>query len=86
MVSTSSGPNKDREYRLLALRAIGELGAGIAIPAVLGAFIGQQVDARYGVAPWGLIGCLVVGFLITAYMIVKTSKKIGEDYKRLDHK
>jgi F0F1-type ATP synthase assembly protein I len=49
----------------------------VAVPIALGAWLGQQVDDRLGIAPWGLLALTFVGMalagLAIAWLIRRTS-------------
>ncbi len=81
-------PNKsaqsDRKYYLFALRIAGDFGATIAIPAVLGALLGNWLDEKYDKYPLFLIICLLLGFAATIRIIQKKAKKYGEQYNKMN--
>lgn len=74
---------KDRQLYALAFRIFGDFGVSIAAPAVLGALLGQWLDARYGTEPRYLIIVLMLTFILTAMSIRKKAKRYGEEYQRL---
>jgi len=49
----------------------------VAVPIALGAWLGQQVDDRLGIAPWGLLALTFVGMALAglgiAWLIRRTS-------------
>ena len=77
------GKTDDRAYIMLGLRIVGDFGATIAIPAVLGAFAGQWFDAKWGTRPWALILCLVLAFSATAFIIMRKAKTYAAEYQEL---
>ena len=42
---------------------------------VVGAVLGWGIDALFGVAPWGLIGCLLLGFTAGVRMIMRAANE-----------
>jgi len=75
--------SSDREYYMFALRIVGDFGITIAVPAVLGAFLGQWLENKYSHAPLFTILSLVVAFLITIRIIQKKAKKYGDQYNKM---
>lgn len=43
---------------------LGQVGLTVAVPIVLGAWLGQKLDERLGTAPWGLLGLTFVGMAV----------------------
>jgi ATP synthase protein I len=68
-----------------SLRSTGK-GAGLGlrmasdfVAAILvGAAVGWGVDALFGWSPWGLIVCLVLGFIAGVRMIVRAANEAGK--------
>lgn len=73
----------DRAYYFFALRIVGDFGATIAVPVVLGALIGQWLDEKYHQAPLFLVIGFVVAALLSGKLIYKKAKKYGEEYQKL---
>lgn len=76
----------DRRNALLAARIMGEFGASIAVPAVLGAWIGKSLDAKYGSGSTWLILTLAVSFILTAAHLTRRAKAYGKEYEELNRK
>lgn len=76
-------PNSERRYYLFALRIAGDFGISIAVPAVLGALLGQYLDELYGHAPLFLVLSLILTAALSAKMIYRKAKKYGEEYQNL---
>jgi len=72
-----------RRYMLLAFSVIGDFGATLAIPAVLGAIIGSRLDTRYGTEPWLLIICLVMTASFSAFVVKRRAEQYGKKYQAL---
>jgi len=75
--------SNDRKYYLFALRIVGDFGATIAIPAVLGALLGKWLDEKYHHYPLFTAICLLVAFAITIQIIRKKAKRYGDEYQKL---
>ena len=58
----------------LGLRMASDFTAAI----IVGAVIGWGVDALFGWSPWGLIVCLVLGFIAGVRMIVRVANDAGK--------
>jgi len=85
----SSGGSKivsDARYYGFAMRIVGDFGATIAVPAVLGAFVGIWLDKQFGTAPWLLVLALGLSFAFTAYMIQKKATEYGKKFEDLNKK
>lgn len=76
-------PNSERRYYLFALRIAGDFGVSIAVPAVMGALIGQYLDEKYNRAPLFLVLSLVLALALSAKIIYRKAKKYGEEYQNL---
>ena len=68
---------------LFGLRIVGDFGATIAVPAVLGALAGRWLDAKWGTHPWALVLCLVLAFSGTALIVMRKAKSYGSEYQKL---
>jgi ATP synthase protein I len=58
----------------LGLRMASDFTAAIFV----GAVIGWGIDALFGWSPWGLIVCLVLGFIAGVRMIVRAANNVGK--------
>ncbi len=76
-------PQNDRKYYMFALRIMGDFGATIAVPAVLGALIGTWLDEKYQKYPLFTVVCLIVAFLATIKIIRKKAQRYGDEYNKL---
>jgi hypothetical protein len=43
---------------------LGQVGIMVAVPIVVGAWLGQKLDDSSGTAPWGLLGLTFLGMAI----------------------
>lgn len=63
-----------------------QLSGWIGIPVILGVFLGQWLDNKYGTKPWLFLGTVGLAFVISTIGIVKEAtaamKKIDEDNKK----
>ncbi len=76
----------DAAFHRLAFRAFADFSGTIAAPAVLAAILGGWIDDRYGIEPFGSIGCLLFAFLFTALLLVKKVREYGAQYIQLTEK
>jgi F0F1-type ATP synthase assembly protein I len=72
-----------RAFYLLGLRIMADFGATLAVPAVLGAWIGAKLDARWGTKPYALFGCLLLAFGLSALSLKRKAVAYGAAYQRL---
>ncbi len=75
---------KDAQYQRLAVRIFADFSGSIAIPAVLAAFLGKWLDARYGTSPRLIILCLLVAFVLTGVIIVRKASKYSQLYASIE--
>lgn len=75
---------KDAQYQRLAMKIFADFSGSIAIPAVLAAFLGKWLDARYGTSPKLIILCLLVAFILTGMIIVRKARKYSELYASIE--
>jgi F0F1-type ATP synthase assembly protein I len=75
--------NSQRGFYLFAFRAFGDFSVTIAVPAVGAAFLGKWLDQKWQTEPLFLISFLALAFLLTAVIVVKKTKKYGEEYQRM---
>lgn len=68
-----------------AVRRTGKgLGLGLRMASdfvaavIVGALLGWGVDALFGWTPWGLIVCLVLGFITGVRLIVRAAGEAGK--------
>jgi F0F1-type ATP synthase assembly protein I len=80
-----SDPNPDGEKKernpLVVAGVVGALGFEF-VGIVIGCFwIGSTLDDRFGVGPWGTVGCLAAGMLGGAWHVYLITKRylIEED-------
>lgn len=75
-------PN-DRRYWIFGLRIAGDFVLTIAIPVVIFAYLGKQLDIRFGTAPWLLIAGFTLAAVLSALMIYRKAKRYGKEYQQL---
>jgi len=75
---------KDAQYQRLAMKIFADFSGSIAIPAVLAAFLGKWLDARYGTSPKLMILCLLAAFVLTGIIIVRKARKYSELYASIE--
>ncbi len=73
----------ERKSYMMGLQIAGDFGIVIALPVVFFVLIGQWIDERYGVGPWGTVGAFVLAAIISGKMIYQKSKRYAEEYRRL---
>ncbi len=73
----------ERGYYLLGLRIVADFGATIAVPIVVFAWLGKQLDARWGTKPVMLISGFVLAALISGASIYRKAKSYGNEYQKL---
>jgi len=73
----------DKKYWLFALQIAGDFGITIAIPVVLFAYIGKQLDLLWGTGPRLLILGFIIAALISGAMIYRKAKRYGKEYQKL---
>ncbi len=68
----------------LALRVMVRLAGWIAFPVILGTFLGQWLDKKYGTEPWLFLAAVGLAFLVSMYGLItnalKEFKKIEKEY------
>lgn len=75
-----------RASYMLGLRIMADFGATIAIPAVLAAFAGMRIDARWHTRPYALASLLLIAFGLTAIVIRRKALAYGREYRKLTEK
>ncbi|HEV8468767.1 MAG TPA: AtpZ/AtpI family protein [Candidatus Limnocylindria bacterium] len=46
---------------------LGQVGIMVAVPIVVGAWLGQKLDESAGTAPWGLLGLTFLGMAVAGF-------------------
>ena len=59
----------------LALKVMANISGWIAFPVIVGLFLGQWLDNKFGTAPWLLLGTLAFSFVVSMFGMVTTSVK-----------
>jgi len=69
-----------------ALRVMAKLSGWIAFPVLIGTFLGQWLDRKFGTEPWLFLGTIAFAFLISMYGLVtnaiKEFKKVDDEYNK----
>lgn len=76
-------PMADAKYIRFALRIVGDFGATIAIPVVLGTWLGQKLDARTGHQYLYTGIGFALAALFTGLMIYRKTKRYGQEFQKL---
>jgi len=71
---------KDQPWWQPALIMFTRLSAWVGIPVIIATFIGNWLDDKYRIAPWGLLSTVGVAFVISMAGLVLEA---GKEYKRL---
>jgi F0F1-type ATP synthase assembly protein I len=58
---------------------LGQVGFTVAVPIVLGAWLGYKLDERAGTSPWGLLGLIFAGLAIAGYGVAMLIKRYAEE-------
>ena len=53
-----------------------QMSSWIAIPVIVGLFIGKWLDNRYGTEPWLFLGITGVAFIISIVGMVRESSRV----------
>ena len=72
----------DRYYYWLGIRAAGDFGVTIAIPALIAAYLGKLLDLHFGTSPWLLISCFTIAFVITIAICVRRARHYAKLYEQ----
>ena len=68
----------------LALKVTARLASWIAFPVILGTFLGQWLDKKFGTEPWLFLGTIGLAFIISMYGLIINAlqefKKIDKEY------
>lgn len=68
----------------LALRVMARVTGWIAVPVIIGMFLGKWLDQKYGTEPWLLLATIGVSFIVSMSGLIKETleefKKINKDY------
>lgn len=78
--------DSDREYMKLGLQIIGDFGATLAVPVVVGVLIGQWLDNKYDHTYLFTALAFVLAALISARMIYKKAKYYDKRYHDIEKK
>lgn len=69
-----------------ALRVMAKLSGWIAFPVLIGIFLGQWLDRKFGTEPWLFLGTIGFSFIISMYGLVtnaiKEFKKVDDEYNQ----
>jgi hypothetical protein len=81
LISKKSDSNKKRDGQEMWVYVgkIGEIGFGIAIPIVLGAFAGSFIDEKFLMYPKATLGGIMIGLVISVFTFIKTIQMIIEN-------
>jgi len=70
----------------LALKVMAKLAGWIAFPVILGTFLGQWLDKKFGTEPWLFLATIAFAFLVSMYGLIINAlqefKKIDEEYSK----
>lgn len=70
----------------LALKVMSKLAGWIAFPVILGTFLGEWLDKKFGTEPWLFLATIAFAFLISMYGLIMNAlrefKKIDEEYSK----
>lgn len=70
----------------VALKVMARLTCWIAFPVIIGSFLGEWLDKRYGTEPWLFLATIGVSFLVSMYGLIinamKEFKKVEKDYEQ----
>lgn len=70
----------------VALKVMARLTCWIAFPVVIGSFLGQWFDKRFGTEPWLFLATIGVSFFVSMYGLIinalKEFKKVEKDYEQ----
>ncbi|PIX61868.1 hypothetical protein CO057_02500 [Candidatus Uhrbacteria bacterium CG_4_9_14_0_2_um_filter_41_50] len=72
----------DRYYYLLGVKAAGDFGVTIAIPALIAAYLGKRLDIHFGTSPWLLVLGFTIAFVLTAIFAVRKAKRYAKLYEQ----
>jgi len=68
----------------LALKVMAKLVGWIAFPVVLGTFLGQWLDKKFGTDPWLFLATIAFAFTVSMYGLITNAlqefKKIDKEY------
>lgn len=69
------GDEKKTKHPLLVAGIVGGLGFEFVGVVIACFYIGSQVDERFGVGPWGTVGCLALGMIGAAWHVYLLTKR-----------
>ena len=57
------------------------LGVGLQmlVGVVLGYFVGNWLDQKYGWTPWGVVVCVMLGLAAGMYLLIKDAIRMNKD-------
>lgn len=68
----------------LALKVMAKLAGWIAFPVIIGSFLGQWLDKKFGTEPWLFLTTIGFSFLISMYGLIINAlqefKKVEKEY------
>lgn len=75
----------DEEKKLMkfTLKMMGDLGATIAAPVGILAWLGKTLDEIVGTKPWVLVGSMFLAFVISTVSLCHKAVGYGEQYELL---
>ena len=65
-----------------ALRVFANVSIWIAIPVIIGVFLGQYLDTVFKTEPWLFLTTIGFCFLVSMYGLVKNAKK---EFKKIEN-
>jgi len=77
-----SNQDKQKLNWVPAVQIFSEISTWIAVPIILALIVGKALDTHYGTKPVWLLILAGVGFLVTAYGIVKSVRKYAAKVKK----
>ncbi|MSU55541.1 MAG: AtpZ/AtpI family protein [Candidatus Taylorbacteria bacterium] len=57
-----------------AIEILGQVSMWVVVPIMASLFIGKYLDTRYGTSPWMFLTLSCIGFIISSFGIVRTTK------------
>jgi len=55
------------------------MGTDFVAAIIVGAVLGWGIDALFGISPWGLVVCLVLGFITGVRNVVRQAAAVQKD-------
>jgi F0F1-type ATP synthase assembly protein I len=77
-------PNDKKEsiWKSPYMKVFIKVSGWIVVPVLIGSFIGNTLDDKFGTAPWILAITLLCSFIISMIFIVKTAKRYQKDFDK----